>query len=516
MCINETWLDDSFKDTDINLPGYDVIRKDRNRNGGGVCIFIKRCFKYTVLHDINCGTESIWLSLNFKKDEYIIGTLYRPPSADNCYYENMLNEIENARSKCENVLLLGDLNFDYRFDESLSSNPIMYIESLYELTQLVDKPTRITNTCSSLLDVVLTSVPNNHIKTNVIQISLSDHYCIETIVKCRGSKPVQNHNEIEFRNYKDFDNEAFMNDLLCHSIMTADCNKDNIKVLWEEFKNVFIELSNKHAPITVRRLKDRRNPWITNEIVNKMYERDYVKKQADITKSVNLQDQYKKLRNEVTLLINKTKKEYYEKERIACTKNPKKMWKIFNKLISNDIQYNVPSEISADDFNNFFSTIGQETASTLPGINEPIPWKGLCTNQRFKFVNIQVQDVITILGKLGSDSNVDVLGFDAKLLCISASIISPLLTRMINVSVFSNIVIDDWKTAKVTPVYKGKGDKFEKGNYRPISVISHIAKILEREVHKQLLKYLVDIMNFFVLISLHIESFIILRQLYIG
>ncbi|CAB4037501.1 Hypothetical predicted protein, partial [Paramuricea clavata] len=47
----------------------------------------------------------------------------------------------------------------------------------------------------------------------------------------------------------------------------------------------------------------------------------------------------------------------------------------------------------------------------------------------------------------------------------------------------------DWKVAKVTPIYKS-GEKSDCGNYRPISVISTIAKIFEKIVYTQILDYL--------------------------
>ena len=65
------------------------------------------------------------------------------------------------------------------------------------------------------------------------------------------------------------------------------------------------------------------------------------------------------------------------------------------------------------------------------------------------------------------------------------------------------IVLDDWKLAKVTPVYKGKGDKNELGNYRPISVVSHLSKIFEKCIHKQLLSY----MNKHDFISVHQSAY---------
>jgi hypothetical protein len=51
---------------------------------------------------------------------------------------------------------------------------------------------------------------------------------------------------------------------------------------------------------------------------------------------------------------------------------------------------------------------------------------------------------------------------------------------------------DAWKIAKVTPVYKNKGAKDEVGNYRPISILSCISKVIERHVHDSLYFFLND------------------------
>ena len=41
LVINETRLDDSINDSEVSLAGYQVIRNDRNRNGGGVAMYVK-------------------------------------------------------------------------------------------------------------------------------------------------------------------------------------------------------------------------------------------------------------------------------------------------------------------------------------------------------------------------------------------------------------------------------------------------------------------------------------------
>ena len=45
---------------------------------------------------------------------------------------------------------------------------------------------------------------------------------------------------------------------------------------------------------------------------------------------------------------------------------------------------------------------------------------------------------------------------------------------------------DDFKKASVTPIYKGKGSHDDQGYYRPISVIPHAAKVLEKRVQSRL------------------------------
>ena len=64
------------------------------------------------------------------------------------------------------------------------------------------------------------------------------------------------------------------------------------------------------------------------------------------------------------------------------------------------------------------------------------------------------------------------------------------LTTIFNFSLKTGFVFDDWKYARVTPVYKGKGDKEVFSNYRPISVVSHLAKIQEKLVQTQFISYL--------------------------
>ena len=85
----------------------------------------------------------------------------------------------------------------------------------------------------------------------------------------------------------------------------------------------------------------------------------------------------------------------------------------------------------------------------------------------------------------------DALEIDSKLLKIAANIVAPSLTHLVNISLETGLIPSDFKIARVTPVYKGKGSKWEESNYRPISVLPTLAMILEKEVQKQTLDYFI-------------------------
>ena len=72
---------------------------------------------------------------------------------------------------------------------------------------------------------------------------------------------------------------------------------------------------------------------------------------------------------------------------------------------------------------------------------------------------------------------------------LSADVVSPSLTKIFNQSLIQGIYPDDWKIAKVVPVFKN-GARNDLNNYRPISIISAVAKIFGKLVHDQFYYYL--------------------------
>ena len=87
LAVTEAWLDESMTDAEIEIYGYVVQRNDRNRNGGGVCLYVRSDIAYNPRPDLSTDDlESLWIDLLLPKTKPIlVGVCYRPPKQSNFY-----------------------------------------------------------------------------------------------------------------------------------------------------------------------------------------------------------------------------------------------------------------------------------------------------------------------------------------------------------------------------------------------------------------------------------------------
>ena len=123
--------------------------------------------------------------------------------------------------------------------------------------------------------------------------------------------------------------------------------------------------------------------------------------------------------------------------------------------------------------------------------NDNVSGARLSQNTSFHFSQIEIHNVYSILNNLKANKSTGLDKIPAKILKLSAEIIAPSLTYIFNLSLASGIYINEWKRARVTPIYKSE-DKTKCENYRPICVLPVISKVLEKEIFRQLYGYLTD------------------------
>ena len=168
------------------------------------------------------------------------------------------------------------------------------------------------------------------------------------------------------------------------------------------------------------------------------------------------------------------------------------MWHTLNEALNKPSKSNSSINLSPDNFNDYFSSIGNKVSELFSGNEHNITCSNsTIRNESFTFSPISEQTVNQLLKRLGSTKcNLDVLNMDSCLLCLSLDVIANSLAFLFNLSCSQNEIPGDWKLARVSPVFKNKGDRNDVSNYRPISVLAHVAKLLETCIKKQFVEFL--------------------------
>ena len=188
--IIESKLDSSNPDQEVKISGYSILRNDRNRNGGGVACYIRAdlCFNRNVF---SSSIEYVFFDLLIPKVKPIsIGIFYRPPNI-NTFLETFLNDLKLIDFTKSEVYFLGDFNinllqkntFVLKENQPLDSknlnSPLLpkYKElcQTFSLKEIIQEPTRVTSSTSSLLDHILTNSGWKVSQKGVIDVGLSDH-----------------------------------------------------------------------------------------------------------------------------------------------------------------------------------------------------------------------------------------------------------------------------------------------------------------------------------------------------
>ena len=81
-------------------------------------------------------------------------------------------------------------------------------------------------------------------------------------------------------------------------------------------------------------------------------------------------------------------------------------------------------------------------------------------------------------------------GVSAKLLRIAAPAIADSLCKLINFCIEKQTFPTKWKVGKVTPIYKGQRNRDHKNNYRPLTVLPILSKLLEKNISDHLCGFL--------------------------
>ena len=505
--INESKLDSTVRDDEVYIPGFEIVRKDRKinvRNGGGVCTYVRTNLNYRIHIDLNNDLlECLFFEISKPRSTpFLVGTWYRPPSSP----PNLFSEFENVIAKIDaenkELYLLGDINCNLLPEAiTVNSSHLINIFDIYGLSQLITEPTRVTQNSKTLIDLCIMNSPDKITNSGVIHLGISDHSLVFLSRKtqyCRIGPRV-----IETRQFKHFNRGKFLSDLNQLPWANVDLYSDPNE-MWHVWKEMFLGCVDKHAPLKSKRIRKKRSPWITRELLSKIRKRDFLKKKAISSNNPAIWDQFRCARNQANNAIKLAKKLYVSDNLEANKGNLRKTWNVINELTSrnsgkstNILEIKVDDKIAsnpldiAETINDHFTNVAQVLAQDIPVVDVNPESYLKPTDHSFSLQIPSVDIVSNVLSKIDEKKATGLDMIPSKLLKMAANIVAPSLTSIFSKSILTGIYPNDWKTAKVTPLFK-KGIKSDPNNYRPISVIPIISKVFERIVYNQLFHYLDD------------------------
>ena len=519
LILSETKLDHTFPDSQFYMGGYRLIREDRDKNGqygGGIAMFIREdipCkeLKFQVAREI----EGIFLEINLRSKKWLLMTGYNPKKESITHFLKYISQgIDKYLCKYDNLLLIGD------FNSELCEKDINEFCDLYTFKSLIKEPTCFKNKYNpTCIDLILTNQKTHFQNSTTIETGLSDfHKMVVTVLKTNFQK--SSPTTIKFRNYSKFNDEDFRLELSNELLLNCELNN----ITYAEFKHIFMRVLNQHAPLKTKIIRANNAPFMNKSLRKHIMTRSRLKNKLNNEPSEKNEKAYKKQRNLCVNLFKKAKKEYYTNLNPSVIADNKKFWTVIKPLFSDKTKVrnkiiliegeNILSEDKevAEKLNSFFinavNNLGIEGYDTSEFINNednsfiinlkdkfkshPSILKikeniNVAPNMQFSFNSMDINDVKNKIRNL-NEKTTSPDDIPAKILKTSYDVVSPYITEIYRISCQEKGFPKCLKEADVTPIHK-KGERSQKGNYRPVSILPTISKIFEKDMFEQIYSY---------------------------
>ena len=508
LCITETWLDKSHPPSAYVPQGYSILRCDRSdefkqkykkNNAGGVAILYKSELKIRKLKNITEPEESIWVEVK-TQPSFILGLVYRAEYSEllqekenGTLLETQLNELTTINN---NILVMGDFNCDTantKKDKTTSKLNEVFDE--FNMKQEIKKPTRIDPKTmnATTIDHVWADPNLKIVKEAGTLEGVSDHTGTYTVLNTAKEKKIPE--KIRFRCYKNYSSENFNEDLkiaLEDSTLKKLIETEKVNEATERWVNIFKNTAEVHAPMkeaTVTK-KTSNIPWFTSQLKDLVLQKKRRLQLYWLDGFISDLNIVKTLTNKINHLKRQLKKSYYSGKIEEYEGNPKKMWTMlkevtYTKMIKNSTEPHFLDQNRANQFNNYFATIGSNIQKKL-NIEEKI-----LENIKpgvFNFHEETEETIIKLIDRIKPDVAVGHDEISAKLLKDSKLTVASSLTKLVNLSYKTSTFPDCMKKGIVKAVHK-KEDTEDPANYRPLTILSVLSKVFERSAADQQMTY---------------------------
>ena len=227
----------------------------------------------------------------------------------------------------------------------------------------------------------------------------------------------------------------------------------------------------------------------------------YLSNKNSVTKTLSTQ-----AKNNYFFTLKRKRENYFLDLFHQHRKNSKETWKVINSLLGKSKSKNScsslkddhreihdPTEVS-NKFNHYFANVAHEIRKSIPSntsdLTDHIQPRGSQSSSSAFFSMTSESEVSALVKKLKPKSSFGIDGISTDIVKALPPNILSAITHIFNQSLDKGYFPTKFKTAKVIPIYKKKGSRSSVENYRPISLLSCLSKVLEKIVSKRMVSFL--------------------------
>ena len=429
--------------------------------------------------------EVIAIKLCLQDKQVSICTVYNPPNPNIQYFENLINFLTSLVLQESNLIIIGDLNLPDICWPSLSGSSFLsnlFCDFVFDtnLTQLISGPTHVKG---NTLDILLTN--NECLVTQVSVLNspsflLSDHYQICFHIDNYSSSPKQYKSKLVF-NFSNADFDG-LSDFLLDLDLSWCLQSSSVERVWTHLKNSILKGMNLFIPKV--KVKYKRYPcWFNSEI------RHIIKCLRSARRNHSSPSKVHSLESYLSQLMVNAKLNFEHNLALQTSD------KIFKHLRGLSSSRSIPSIVTLDShtgssdyekasiFNKFFHSVFTKSAFQLPPIEDlhtPTP--------TLSDIGISELDVFEALSTLDTSKAMGIDSIGPKILKRCALALYKPLHHLFLLSLSQHSLPSDWRVHLIIPVFKS-GDKSSVRNYRPISLLCSVSKILEKPIYDKIIPF---------------------------
>lgn len=501
VAVTETWLNANVLDGEILPARFCLHRKDRSatcpdRRGGGILLAVDASLSSTRRQDLEPPCEILVCEIAQTGSTKIAVLLcYRPPSSDFIAFVAHLEQTLVAVCRQYSLVgLLGDFNLPgiewmqppvTNSDRDLS---FVHLMNSYNLSQLNVTP---SNMHGHFLDLIFSNTEGLITDIGGLNDEFpTDHTVLRFNLNMKRVKP-QGPKRVLY-NYKRADYEALFTQL--RSILSAHIvNCIDVNELWSYCYNAVTQAVESAVPkVSSNRGGDA--PWIDGEARHVIHLKNTAWRRAKRLGTEEAWARYRVIRNRCKTLLRSKYDDFVNLLAVTCKSNPKRFWS-FVKAKSNNRSIPVTVHLhnvensdplaKATLFNEYFTSVFNGNAMPLP----PNPHPPFVVSDSIPDPVFTTYQVHTILCSLNQNKACPPSDISPVILSKCSDVLAPILNVLFNTSIQSHSVPNEWKKAHIVPVFK-KGDKQSVQNYRPISLLPAVSKVMERLIFNHLYPFL--------------------------